>query len=149
MKYIGFDREEEAINWAKTQLGVEQAPGFCRAMSAVDVEGRFVLVVVLSNFTSRNIDMHTAAISGGTWASPREVIRMFNSIFGYAFEILNAERVTGLVKSKNVAARRFDEHIGFKLEGTMRKAFPDDDLCLYGFLKEDYLAHEWYRKNHD
>jgi hypothetical protein len=118
-------------------------------MSAVDASGAFVLVVVLSNFTSRNIDMHTAAVPGATWASPREAVRMFNSIFGYAFLILNAIRVTGLVKSKNNAARQFDEHLGFKLEGVMREAFEDDDLCLYGFLKRDYLTHPWYRTNHD
>jgi hypothetical protein len=149
MKYIGFNREDEAIEWAKNVIGIDGPVGLCRAMSAVDATGAFVLVVVLSNFTPRNIDMHTAAIPGAQWASPREAIRMFNSIFGYAFLILNAIRVTGLVRRQNYAARQFDEHIGFCWEGCMREAFDDDDLLIYGFLKREYLTHPWYRTNHD
>lgn len=149
MRYIGFDREEEAIEWAKQRLGITNEVGLCRAMSAEDKDGKLAFVVILSNFTPRNIDMHTAAVDGAQWASPREIIRMFNSIFGYAFQILGAKRVTGLVKSRNQAARQFDEHLGFKLEGVMREAFEDDDLCLYGFLKQDFTSHPWYRTNHD
>ncbi len=145
MKFIGFDREEDAILWAKDVLGIENPTGFCRALSAVDSEGRFAFVVILSNFTKRNIDMHTAAVCGAQWASPRETLRMFNGVFDYAFVRLKAARVTGLVKSKNEDARRFDEHLGFKLEGVMRAAFDDDDLCIYGFLADDYKSHPWYR----
>jgi len=145
VKYIGFDREDDAINWAKEVLGIKAPVGFCRAMSTVDDHGEFVFVVVLSNFTPTNIDMHTAAVSGATWATPRASIRMFNEVFGYAFDTLGALRVTGLVKATNKEARRFDEHLGFKLEGTMRKAFAGDDLCIYGFLAEDYAAHPWHR----
>ena len=147
MKFIGFDREEDAIVWAKEVLGIENPTGFCRALSAVDTDGRFAFVVVLSNFSKRNIDMHTAAICGAQWASPKEAVRMFNGVFNYAFEQLRASRVTGLVKAGNAGARRFDEHLGFKLEGTMREAFDGDDLCVYGFLASEYRAHPWYRSN--
>lgn len=145
MKYIGFAREEEALVWAQQALGMSREVGFCRALSAVDEYASFVFVVVLSNFTPRNVDMHTAAVPGATWASPRAAVRMFNGIFGCVFDELAAARVTGLVRAKNASARRFDEHLGFKLEGIMRKSFEDDDLCIYGFLKEDYLNHKWYR----
>jgi hypothetical protein len=148
MKYIGFDREDEAIVWATTVLSITNT-GFCRALSAVDADGRFVFVVVLSNFTSRNIDMHTAAVAGAHWATPHAFIKMFNDVFAYAFIKLRAARVTGLVKAKNLVAARFDEHLGFKREGLMREAFEDDDLLLYGFLKKDYLDHPWYRTTHD
>jgi len=145
MKCIGFDREEDAIVWAKDVLGIENPTGFCRALSAVDAENRFVFVVVLSNFTSRNVDMHTAAVKGTQWARPKEVIKMFNSVFGYVFDHLKACRVTGLVRATNREARSFDEHLGFQLEGIMRRAFVDDDLCIYGFLAEEYKSHQWYR----
>jgi hypothetical protein len=145
MKYIGVEREEEAIDWAKSVLKIENPVGFCRALSAVDSNGDFLFVVVLSNFTETNVDMHTAAVEGAEWASPKEAIRMFRSVFEFAFERFQVLRVTGLVRSKNTAARRFDEHIGFKLEGVMRRAFKDDDLCIYGFLVEDFYSHNWYR----
>ena len=115
-------------------------------MSAVDEQGNFVFVTVLSNFSPLNVDMHTAAVAGSRWASPREFIKMFNDVFEFAFDKLKVQRVTGLVRAKNKAARRFDEHLGFELEGIMRKAFIDDDLCVYGFLRENFESHKWRRK---
>lgn len=146
MKYIGFEREKEAVEWAKNIIGIDGVTGFARAVSAVDDDGNFVFVIVLSNFSALNVDMHTAAIPGASWARPREILRMFNDLFEFVFDRLKLQRVTGLVRSKNVAARRFDEHIGFELEGVMRRAFVDDDLCVYGFLKENFESHKWRRK---
>jgi len=147
MRYIGFEREEEAVEWAKKIIGIEGPTGFCRAVSAVDKDQNFVFVVVLSNFTALNVDMHTAALPGASWARPRESLKMFNELFGYFFNQLKIQRVTGLVRFRNIAARQFDEHLGFKLEGIMRRAFVDDDLCIYGFLKEDFNSHKWRRGN--
>ena len=146
MKFIGFDRELEAIEWAKKIIGVESAVGFCRAVSAVDASGEFVFVVVLSNFSKTNIDMHTAALLGAAWARPKAIVAMFRFLFDYVFLTLGARRVTGLVRASNMAARRFDEHIGFVREGEMREAFPDgENLIIYGFLRTDYEQHEWRR----
>ena len=146
MRYIGFEREVEAVAWAKQVLGIEGVTGFARAVSAVDAEGNFVFVIVLSNFSALNVDMHTAAVPGANWARPREIVKMFNDLFEFIFNKLGVQRVTGLVRAKNLAARRFDEHIGFELEGIMRKAFIDDDLCVYGFLRENFESHKWRRK---
>jgi hypothetical protein len=146
MKYIGFDREKEAVEWAKNIIGIDGVTGFARAVSAVDDHGNFLFVIVLSNFSALNVDMHTAAVPGANWARPREILRMFNDLFEFVFDRLKLQRVTGLVRSKNVAARRFDEHIGFELEGVMRRAFVDDDLCVYGFLRENFESHRWRRK---
>jgi len=77
--------------------------------------------------------------------SPRSAVLMFNEIFSYAFDTLRAARVTALSRSKNEKANKFIEHIGFKPEGVMRKAFKDDDLNIYGFLAEEYYSHAWYR----
>lgn len=139
---IGFDREREAIQWCRSIIGLEGAHGFCRAVSVQDDEG-FLVVVVLSNFSGRNIDLHIAARPGVKWAKPRLAKELFHVVFSYIFEKHNAARVTGLIKSQNVACRRFVEHLGFKLEGVMRKAFKDDDLAVYGFLSEEFATHPW------
>lgn len=144
MRFIGFDREDEAIEWAKERMGLSGPTGFCRAMSAVDSNDEFVLVVVMSNFTARNVDMHQASREGGKGFSPKVIVEMFNALFHYVFDQLNVARVTGLVRAKNAVARRFDEHLGFKLEGVMKEAFEDDDLCIYGFLRADFNNHRWY-----
>ncbi len=146
LRFIGFEREGEAISWAKEVLGITCPTGLCRAMSCVNKEGEFVFVVVMSNFTSRNVDMHTAATEGSSWATPGAIVAMFNGLFGYVFDTLNAKRVTGLVRKSNAGAVRFDEHLGFKAEGCMREAFPDgEDLLIYGFLKREYESHKWWR----
>lgn len=145
MKFIGFEHEQSAIEWAKAILGISQPTGFCRAFSVVDAENRFTFVVVLSNFTNNGADMHTASDGTGRWATPDETVKMFNAVFGYAFDHLKMGRITGLVAASNTKARKFDEHLGFALEGTMRKALNGEDLCIYGFLAEDYFSHPWYR----
>lgn len=146
MKFIGFDREDEAVQWAKSVIGITAPTGFCRALSCVDDIGHFAFVVVLSNFGGNNVDLHTAAVEGAKWATPRAFLAIFNTTFDYAFNTLGARRVTGLVKSDNKAACTFDEHIGFVLEGRMRDAFPDGTDCLiYGLLKSEYEKHPMRR----
>lgn len=141
---IGFDRESEAVEWCRQTIGLEGTHGFCRAISARDERG-FLVVVVLSNFTNRNIDLHIAAHPSIKWATPGLAKELFNAVFSYCFEKLKAVRLTGLIKSSNRSCRRFVERLGFQLEGVMRKAFNDDDLCIYGFLDEEFATHPWRR----
>ena len=143
MRFIGFDREEEAEAWARSKLELESAPAFFRAMAAVDENDEFVCVVVMTNFTPRNIDL--SIVIGGKGLMPKGMLVMFNEVFGFVFDKLHVARVTGLLRGKNTQAKRINEHFGFKLEGVMRKSFIDDDLHIYGFLAEDYHSHVWYR----
>ena len=143
MRYIGFEREEEAEQWARNKLNLPNPPEFFRAAAAVDAAGEFVCVVVMTNFTPRNVDLNIAIDK--TKVRPKETIVMFNGIFGFLFDQLGVARVTGLLRGKNEDARRINERFGFRLEGIMRKAFPDDDLHVYGFLADEYRAHAWHR----
>ncbi len=143
MRFIGFEREKEAEAWARAKLELENEPEFFRAMSAVDENDEFVCVVVMTNFTPRNIDLNIAI--GGKGLMPKGMIVMFNGVFSFVFDKLHAARVTGLLRGKNTKSKKINEHFGFKLEGVMRKSFIDDDLHIYGFLAEDYHSHVWYR----
>ena len=143
MRYVGFEREEEAEQWARQKLNLLQPPEFFRAAAAVDAANEFVCVVVMTNFTARNVDLNI--VIEKTKVRPKETIVMFNGIFGFLFEQLSVARVTGLLRGKNIESCRVTEHFGFKLEGIMRKAFPDDDLHVYGFLAEEYHEHAWRR----
>lgn len=141
MTFIGFEREDEAIEWAKARIGLNGPSGFCRAISTVDASDDLAIVVVFSNFTSRNVDIHIASIDR---LPGKAFIEIFNNAFDYIFNKLGAARATGLVKAADVTARRFNEHLGFKLEGILRDAFEDDDLCVYGFLRKDFEEHRWH-----
>jgi hypothetical protein len=143
MRFIGFEREVEAETWARGKLDIESEPGFFRTLSAVDDNDEFVCVVVLTNFTARNIDL--SIVIDSEKVTPKNTVVMFNEVFSTVFDKLHAVRVTGLLRGKNTKAKKLNEHFGFKLEGVMRKAFADDDLHIYGFLAEDYHSHVWYR----
>ena len=143
MRFVGFEREDEAEAWARARLELEDAPGFFRTLAAVDENDEFVCVVVMTNFTPRNIDL--SIVIDHRKVTPKGTIEMFNEVFGFVFDKLHAARVTGLLRGKNRRAKKLNEHFGFKLEGVMRKAFADDDLHIYGFLAEDYHSHVWYR----
>lgn len=144
MRFVGFVREEEAEQWARKKLGLEHAPEFFRAMSAVDAAGEFMCVVVMTNFSSTNVDINIAM--DGKKMRPKATIEMFNEVFSFLFDRLHVKRATGLTSSDNKSAQRIIEHFGFKLEGVMRKAAAcGHDLMVYGFLAEEYHNHAWRR----
>jgi RimJ/RimL family protein N-acetyltransferase len=95
--------------------------------------GELVAGVVYDGYTRINIDMHVAA-EGVRWLT-REFL---GEAFRYPFVQLSVRRVTGKVPATNAAARRFDEHLGFTYEGTIRQALPGgEDLIVYGMLKSE------------
>ena len=143
MRYIGFYREDEAESWAREKLELPAAPGFYRAAAAIDDNNEFVCVVVMTNFSPRNVDLNI--VIEKRKVKPKATIKMFNEIFSFVFDRLGAARVTGLIPSKNERSLRLAEHFGFKQEGIMRAALDDDDLHIYGFLAEEYRSHAWHR----
>lgn len=144
MRLIGFEREDEAEQWARWHLEIDAPPRLFRAISAVDAAEDFVCVVVLTNFTSRNVDMNIVIRDKNAFR-PKAMVEMFNFIFCYVFDRLGAVRATGLVRGKNLASKLICEHFGFKQEGIMRQSFENDDLHIYGFLADEYRTHKWYR----
>lgn len=106
-------------------------------------DGELIAGVIYNNWSAANVCMHVAAMPGRMWLVPEYLY----AIFDYPFNEHNLRRVTGIVPKKNAAARRLDEHVGFKLEGSLRHALPHDDLLVYGmlrrecrFITDDYLA---------
>lgn len=141
---VGFHLEEQAEQWARERLGLQDAPEFFRAMSAVDENNDFVFVVVMTNFSSTNVDLNIAADKNKI--TPKGMVKLFNDVFSYLFDKMHVRRVTGLTTSTNLKAQRIIEHFGFKLEGVMRKAARGaEDLMVYGFLAEEYQDHAWRR----
>jgi RimJ/RimL family protein N-acetyltransferase len=135
-----FERNAEAVAWAKKVIGIDGMTGDVFTVSLVDDEDKFLAVTVFSAYTGINVDMHIAARPKSHWLSRS----FFNASFEVAFNALQVSRVTGLIRAENLKAQRFVTRLGFQFEGRMRKAFPDGgDLVLYGLLREEYLKHPW------
>lgn len=94
-------------------------------------DGRLVAGVKFDDWNQRSICMHVAA-EGSSWMN-REYLWY---CFHYPFVELGVSKILGLVAESNVRARRFDEHLGFRLEYSIADAHPDGALLIYSMTKE-------------
>ncbi len=135
MKFILANQDKLVADWVSSRIPIfEFGATPYSAIGLMNHAGVLLAGVVYQNYTQRDIHMHVAALPGKRWMS-----RVFlGEVFRYPFEQLGVDRVTGLVPANNVVAAQFDEHLGFKLEGRIRKILPgDEDLLVYGMLEEE------------
>lgn len=88
--------------------------------------------VVFNDFNGVNIQMHVASDGSKRWLT-REFLW---TVFDYPFHQAKVDRITCLVGEGNKAARKFNEHIGFERETTLRSAHPTGDFLVYVMWKE-------------
>lgn len=96
-------------------------------------DGELVAGVVYNDFNGPNICMHVQSDGSRRWLT-RGYLRV---LFDYPFNQAGAHRITGFVGEGNHDARRFDEHLGFRLETRLRGAHPTGDLLVYVMRRED------------
>ena len=103
--------------------------------------GSLRAVTLYDGFSECDCNMHIASDGSGNWLRRAFLIASFM----HPFVQWRLRRVTGLVPAKNKDALRFDLHLGFKQEGYLHHALPDDDLYVLGMLKENcrYIPPEY------
>ena len=132
MKTLVYGQDARVRDWVAERIGEP----FGENDVAIGVEENGVLIagVVYNMYSTASISMHVAAEPGKRWTT-KEFMYAF---FAYPFIQLRCNRVTGLVRRSNEAARKFDEHVGFTQEGVLRQAFEDgEDAILYGMLMSE------------
>ncbi len=117
-------------NFAATILGSVPSEG--DAAIGLEEDGELIAAVIFDMYNGASIAMHVAAVPGARWMT-REYLAV---CFRYPFVQLKVRKIIGLVSSANRQAQRFDEHLGFVLEGTLKDAHPDGDLLLYSMSSE-------------
>lgn len=97
-------------------------------------DGALIAGVLYEDFNGHNVWMHVAAEPGSHWMT-----KLFlKSCFHYPFVTLGCSRVSGYVEAKNSAARRFDEHLGFRQEAVLKGAASDGgDVILYAMRRSE------------
>lgn len=96
--------------------------------------GRLVAGVLFEGINQFNAWMHVAAEPGARWLT-RDYLR---ACFAYPFLVCGLRRVSGYVDANNKAARRFDEHLGFREEARLRAAAADGgDVILYVMWRDE------------
>lgn len=90
--------------------------------------GRLTVGALYEGFTKHSVWMHVASVPG-SHGFTRNFLR---AAFAYPFVQLKLQAVRGYVAETNLAARRFDEKLGFRKEAVLRNAAPDgSDLIMY------------------
>lgn len=128
---ITFDADLVGPFVASRIEGMDYVPGSCSAIGSVK-NGRVVAGALYENFNGVNVFAHIAGI-GKHWLDRK----FLSIIFDYPFRQLKVKRITGIVASCNEAARRFDEHLGFRLEAILHGAHPKGDLYVYVMTADD------------
>ena len=108
--------------------------GFYREGSqciGLERDGVLIAGVLYDYYNGASIYMHVAA-GIQNWLD-REYLRV---CFDYPFRQLDCNVVIGLVPENNYKARRFDEHLGFKLTATIPEGHPEGALFIYTMRKE-------------
>ena len=136
----------QMAEWAGTRLGEPlEAFGFdrhglplfqCMGFSRKD---KLLCVVIAYHRSKDNIFMAFAA-DHPRWASKEN----FAAIGAWVFGQLGVKRITAAVKKNNKRARKFDEGMGFVVEGKIRQAHDGTDIMIYGLLKDEH--EQWLRK---
>lgn len=132
MHQLIYDDQPELLRWAAERIGVTRFKPDAKGFGVLR-DGQLSAVVVWDTFSEVDCAMHVASSGDGHWLS-RDVLKM---AFGYPFMDLKMRRITALIPAKNSRAIRFNEHLGFKLEGLCPEAMPDDDIQIRGMLRRE------------
>jgi RimJ/RimL family protein N-acetyltransferase len=93
-------------------------------------------------YNQRGHDVEAAiAAEKPRWANRQIALHMVNTPF---VDLEGVERVTAIIKSSNLQARRFVEKLGYRQEGLMRQACQNkEDAIMYGFIRDDLVNNKW------
>jgi RimJ/RimL family protein N-acetyltransferase len=130
LKSIVWDKPEMVGRWVCDRTGGTYDP--CSQAIGLEQDGRLIAGVLFDHYNGRSIAMHVAG-EGGHWMT-RDYAK---ACFGYVFNQLRVNKVLGLVDSTNTAARRYDEHLGFRLAATIPDAGPHGDLLIYTMTRDE------------
>jgi RimJ/RimL family protein N-acetyltransferase len=113
-------------------------PGLARTegMQAIGLarNGSLVAGAIYEGWNGRNVWVHLAGEPGARWMTRR----FLTAGFAYPFLVGGVDRISGYVDASNTAARRFDEHIGFKEEARLSGAAADGgDVIIYVMRRAD------------
>ena len=140
------DSHEELAQWVEREFPEFGPIG--RPLTAIGVKssaGDMLAVAIYNNFsqndTGETYNLHiTFVASDPKWATPGNV----RAVLHYPFIQLGVKRMTSIVNKSNKRARKLNEGIGFKLEGTHPYGDNGGSSSLtYGLYSQD-VKDKWF-----
>lgn len=145
MKTIIYDKaqEERICDWVASKTGRQSVWNACAAIG-LEEDGELIAGVVYREYNGNNIFAHIAGSEGKHWLTKR----FLGVMFRYPFMQLGCTRISAWLTESNKEAMRFDQHLGFKEEGRMKRAAKDGgDIIIMAMFKEDcrFLGEQYVR----
>jgi RimJ/RimL family protein N-acetyltransferase len=106
-------------------------PGSASVIGLLDLEKGPVAACIYDRYNGKSLQVHIAA-EGKSWLN-REYLWF---CFYYPFVQLGVHKLIGTVDSSNLDAVRWNEHLGYTLEATLKDACPNGDLRVYTMTRE-------------
>jgi len=125
--------DERFRSWLEQKVGItlQQDARFIGRI----VDGKVAWVVGFSRYVTykdgADIELTVAVEKGIT----RESLRI---VFWYVFETARCNRCTVRTSASNTKAQKLAKQLGFVHEGTLRKGLGDEDMMIYGLLRNEY-----------
>lgn len=138
-----IDKDPEILRqWIERRIRLHipafDVPRDAQCIGIADDQRRLLGVAAFYNYSPRFQSIEVAFAADDPRAVTRAAIR---AILSYPFRQLGCARVTSIVPKRLRHARRFNERLGFVLEGVARRGFLRDDAMIYGLLAEE--AEHW------
>lgn len=97
-------------------------------------DGVLVAGQLFEGYNGRNIWGHAAGAEDVHWCTRGWLA----ACFAYPFLVCKVDRLSAYVNASNTAARRFDEHVGFREEARLKGAAPDGgDVIVYVMWRQE------------
>ena len=121
----------EELPWLVNRVGIVP-PLDLRGIVALDSSGRIRGMVGCCSWTHNSCEVHVSADTPIAWK------HLAPAASEYLFRQLGLGVVVGRVRSSNKAARRANEHLGFRLAHTIKDGYAvGEDMLLYEMRRED------------
>jgi RimJ/RimL family protein N-acetyltransferase len=117
-------RDQRVVDFVAERIGGR--PEKCMAVG-LERDGLIVAGALYERCNGHNVFFHGAGDGTRRWAT-REFIR---ALVRFPFVELNVPRMTAVVAASNLAARAFDEKLGFVEEGRLAGAAHDGSDSIY------------------
>ena len=113
-----------------------------------EIDGQLIGAVMYDGYTGKKGEEGGTIFIHSRIDQPRKMPREFYwLVFAYPFNQLKVKYVRGIVNINNLAAQKFNEHVGFKREAQLRDYFLNGDAIIYGLTRDDcrFLGDKYVR----
>lgn len=118
------------VEWAREKFGCAD---FGPAVALGWFTDRLVAAVLFNGYTKTNICMHVVSDGSKKWMTKT----FLRASFDYPFNKAKVERITGVVEAANETAIKFNVHLGFTHEATLKDACESGDLILMRMYRHE------------